>query len=838
MAVRKKHVQRRIVEQVLGTPWQVLPEKMDEIVNLLQLRQDGYELDDEEIEMRIGSVRSGDDDGITMVGNSAVIQVYGTLFQRANLITRYSGGTSTEQLKTLITQAGNDTKVAQIILDIDSPGGSALGNEEIVQLIEGIRKTKPVIASVNGLAASAAYYIASPATTIYASPSSLIGSIGTILVHRETSAADEKAGVKFTIIRSGRFKADGNDREPLDEQARDTLNERVVVYHDQFVEAVSRGRKISEGTVRDEFGDGKMFIAQDALKRGMIDKIGTLQDILERFSSAAPSTTVTAVFQKETQMDKRLKAALFARGLVQSADAADDVCEAALNGWYAATNKTKPESAEDCLKDLNGPSSQVLVSSSLRPDDAPAATEPKKGTLLPASDVDLDKIRKDERYRCEEIRAIASQLGGVPEDSVNEAIENGLEPEEFARKAITLRSDSVTPVKPRIQGLESEVDKFNESAADAMMMRAGHQVEGATSNDLQGRSLVDLAHIALQTLAPDVRLGQYPRPDEVARHFLAMGGEDLQIGAAASNDPAYHGSGSFPNLLSVLANKMLDRAMEYAPATYSTWTNRLPDVPDFKPATVASAGEFNHLPQHALGRPFDHSDFKEGVSWIQINSYGNEFVLTPDMIVNDDLDAFAQAMRTRGIAHELTLNKLVIDHLISNPRVSNGNNLFDPSHNNDITTGGGAPDSAQLSENRKRHRRQKGISGINKLRYEPRYVLVSPEWETQTEQTLMAVIYPQSDITSNNSPPNTFRGRYTAVVEPMLDDVADNKVWYTIVDPGLLRGIVHAFQTGYGQGGRRRSYFRNETQCRHFQLEGRFATTAVNHQAIVRNKGS
>ena len=281
MPVRKRHVQRRIVEQVLGTPWQILPEKMDEIADLLDLRQAGYELTDEEV-AAVMPVQQEKREDVLVSGNTAVVKVYGTLFQRANLLTRYSGGTSTEQLQTNLTRAANDPNISRIILDIDSPGGTALGNEEVVQKIREIRKVKPVIASVNGLAASAAYYIASAAEKVYASPSSMVGSIGTLLIHRESSKADAEAGIKFTILRSGKFKADGNEREPLGEQGRATLEERVVVYHDQFVEAVATSRNVTEAVVRDQFGDGKVFIASEALKRNMIDEIATLEQLLNR----------------------------------------------------------------------------------------------------------------------------------------------------------------------------------------------------------------------------------------------------------------------------------------------------------------------------------------------------------------------------------------------------------------------------------------------------------------------------------------------------------------------------------------------------------------------------
>jgi hypothetical protein len=222
------------------------------------------------------------------------------------------------------------------------------------------------------------------------------------------------------------------------------------------------------------------------------------------------------------------------------------------------------------------------------------------------------------------------------------------------------------------------------------------------------------------------------------------------------------------------------------------------------------------------------------VSWIQVKSYGDEFVMTPDMLVNDDLDAFMQAMRTKGFAHEQTLNKLCLDHLLSDPRTADGLTMFHASHNNDIGSGsGGVPNSTQFDSMRQNHRKQKGINNKEYLRYDASWVLAGPVHETQLDITLRRDLFPASETNVN-----VFRGRYESIVEPLLQDASNVNQWYTGVDPSLVRGIVHVFQTGYGSGGRRRSYFRNETNCRHFQLEGRFATSAVNHQAICRNFGS
>ena len=142
-------------------------------------------------------------------------------------MSRLLGFQSTVDLRNRIVTAANNYEVRRIVLNIDSPGGTAIGVQEVFATIRQVKSRKPVLASINGVAASAAYWIAAAATKVYASPSSMVGGVGAVCVHRESSKADEQAGIKYTFIQAGRFKADGNDRMPLSDQARATLQERV-----------------------------------------------------------------------------------------------------------------------------------------------------------------------------------------------------------------------------------------------------------------------------------------------------------------------------------------------------------------------------------------------------------------------------------------------------------------------------------------------------------------------------------------------------------------------------------------------------------------------------------
>jgi signal peptide peptidase SppA len=165
-----------------------------------------------------------------------------------------------------------------------SPGGVVTGTDELSSQIFAARGTKPIIAHVNGYAASAAYWIASAADEIVVTSSGQVGSIGVIGVHDDVSAALEKMGVKKTIISSGKYKAEGSPFGPLSDEARTHRQQEADAYYDDFVRAVARNRNVSLSAVRDGFGQGRMVRAEAAIAEGMADRIATLDETIARFA--------------------------------------------------------------------------------------------------------------------------------------------------------------------------------------------------------------------------------------------------------------------------------------------------------------------------------------------------------------------------------------------------------------------------------------------------------------------------------------------------------------------------------------------------------------------------
>ena len=208
-------------------------------------------------------------------GNIALIRMNG-LISASGGGTLFSGaGTSPESIINQIIAADNDSSVKAILIRVNSPGGSAAASQEMY--LEVLRAKKPVIISVGDVCASGAYYVSSAADFIMASPSSLVGSIGVITEISNYEELYSKLGVKFIIIKQGKYKDLGDPgREPTAEEI-ELLKEQGEKVYERFIEDVAAGRNIDEADVR-EMATGMTFLGQEALGMRLIDGIGNYED--------------------------------------------------------------------------------------------------------------------------------------------------------------------------------------------------------------------------------------------------------------------------------------------------------------------------------------------------------------------------------------------------------------------------------------------------------------------------------------------------------------------------------------------------------------------------------
>lgn len=173
-----------------------------------------------------------------------------------------------------------DNRVKAIILRIDSPGGGTAASQEIYREIQRTVSKKKVIASMGNVAASGGYYVALAADKIVANPATLTGSIGVIMEVSNIKELLQKIGVSREAIKSGPYKDIGSPVREMKPEERRLLEDVIQNVHQQFIEAVCQGRRLSREQV-EEIADGRIFTGQQAKALGLIDELGSFEDAVD-----------------------------------------------------------------------------------------------------------------------------------------------------------------------------------------------------------------------------------------------------------------------------------------------------------------------------------------------------------------------------------------------------------------------------------------------------------------------------------------------------------------------------------------------------------------------------
>jgi signal peptide peptidase SppA len=294
-----------IADRVLNRPLMILPDKLSLIASVLDGRIgiDATGFDDIEADYLrdapqgsrfVGQVELNDPSNPaagkkpyrTTAEGVAIIPVMGSLVNRGAWVGAYSGMTSYEGFKHSIGAASRDASVSSIILDMDSPGGEAVGAFEAGDAVRQAVQLKEVVAIVNGMAASAAYAIASAASKIVVTSSGIAGSIGVVMLHADYSNKLHQAGIVPTMIFAGARKVDGNPYEKLTAEVKGELSAEINRFYDLFVSSVAKGRKgMTEDAIRAT--EARTYIGADAVAIGLADEVGTIEGAIADLSRRA-----------------------------------------------------------------------------------------------------------------------------------------------------------------------------------------------------------------------------------------------------------------------------------------------------------------------------------------------------------------------------------------------------------------------------------------------------------------------------------------------------------------------------------------------------------------------
>ncbi|MFA7169720.1 MAG: S49 family peptidase [Candidatus Paceibacterota bacterium] len=208
--------------------------------------------------------------------NVASIKIRGSL--DTYTISGEEDTTSSENIVAAIDQAEQNDSIKAILLDIDSIGGYPVAGEEIANAIK--RAQKPTVAVIRQSGTSAAYWTASSTKRIFASSLSDIGAIGVTMSYLDNTAKNEKEGLTYNEVSSGRFKDAGDPNKLLAPEERAIFERDVKIMHEKFISAVATNRSLDTEKVR-TLADGSIMLGDAALANGLIDEIGGIFEARE-----------------------------------------------------------------------------------------------------------------------------------------------------------------------------------------------------------------------------------------------------------------------------------------------------------------------------------------------------------------------------------------------------------------------------------------------------------------------------------------------------------------------------------------------------------------------------
>lgn len=293
---RYPHISALLFDQ----PWAITERALASMIRRIEAaeRLDGVDL--EALSTKLGRPLDNTGNRVEMRGSVAVVDVTGPIFRYANLMTDLSGATSVEMLARDFQSAADNPLVTQILLNVDSPGGEIGGIGDLADLIRATSESrKPVTAFIDDVGASAGYWLASAAGKVYASQTSLVGSVGVVASITDRTGAQERQGVKTYTFVSSQSPRKRND--PASEDGRESIQGMVDSLGAIFVDTVARFRGVTPDHVMSNFGKGFVLGARPAQGAGMIDGVTNFETLVQSLQNNQQPRTA-AIAAKETRM--------------------------------------------------------------------------------------------------------------------------------------------------------------------------------------------------------------------------------------------------------------------------------------------------------------------------------------------------------------------------------------------------------------------------------------------------------------------------------------------------------------------------------------------------------
>jgi protease-4 len=203
--------------------------------------------------------------------------------------------TSLDDLIAELKQAREDQTVGAVLLRIDSPGGEVTASDILYEEVLKTRAQKPVVVSMDSVAASGGYYVACAGTHLFAHETTITASIGVIMQSLNYQGLLGKVGLEVNTFKSGAFKDLLNGARELTEAERQYVQGLIDQSYARFVGIVSKQRHLDEAALRSGVADGRIVSGQDALKEGLVDSLGGFDEALQKARELAKAPGAAAI---------------------------------------------------------------------------------------------------------------------------------------------------------------------------------------------------------------------------------------------------------------------------------------------------------------------------------------------------------------------------------------------------------------------------------------------------------------------------------------------------------------------------------------------------------------
>jgi protease-4 len=232
-------------------------------------------------------------------GNVALIPVKGVITSDAEMLAFGERGASAEDIIEFIEKADKNPKIEAILLDINSPGGSAVGSEELARAVEEVNKT--TVALIREVGASGGYWVASAADKVVANRMSVTGSIGVFSSYLEFSGLLDDYNVTYQRLVAGKYKDMGSSLKPLTPDERSLLQSKLDLIHDYFIEDVAENRGLTMEETN-HLADGSFYLGSEAKELGLVDILGGKQEAIEIIEQELNITVEIAKYEKRKSL--------------------------------------------------------------------------------------------------------------------------------------------------------------------------------------------------------------------------------------------------------------------------------------------------------------------------------------------------------------------------------------------------------------------------------------------------------------------------------------------------------------------------------------------------------